>query len=200
MRDATRWLLAVLGAPALLLLCALGVFVLAERRATTHYTVSSGIVQGNAPVDVTRPRVDPANDPRPTPDSNLLATALAVMPAGLSDGEVRRALRNGLWHEDGDAVAVGLPRANESLTFVFRRQADGSYRGVDASWVANPALVFIGWRRDEFDRFVTEPINWVEGRYERLSLTIRTRAWRGERRYTATESFFVHADGLVTAH
>lgn len=84
------------------------------------------------------------------------------------------------------------------MTFVFRRQPDGTYSAEDASWVARTAFGFWGFPREEIERFETEPIAWRLNQEQHLLVQIRTRGWRDGQRYTASGYYLVAPDGSVS--
>ena len=134
----------------------------------------------------------------PPVEEALVTSARSVMPGDLGDSEVRAMLESGVWREEPRAVALSIPRGAEYMTFVFRRQADGSYSAADASWVANTAFGFWGFPRDEIERFETEPLSWHLNDDGHLHVLIQTKGWREGQRYTARGYFLVAPDGTVS--
>lgn len=135
---------------------------------------------------------------QPADDEALLTAARAILPSDLSEGEIRSALATGLWHDDPSAVAISVPRQNEYLTFVFRRQPDGAFSAEDVSWAANTVFGVWGFRREEIERFETTPIGWRPGSGGNLLLVIQTRGWRAGQRYTGSDIYLVFPDGTMT--
>jgi hypothetical protein len=128
----------------------------------------------------------------------LLAAALTVMPAGTVRAEVEAALAGGLWRQDLAAVAVTLPREDETLAYVFVRQADGSFAATDATRVISfAAFGYFGWPAEEYERFEIQPLGWEMREGGASMLRTQTQAWRQGQRYTTGDIFFVGPDASV---
>lgn len=201
MSAGVRWLLAVLIAPGLLAVCTVAVLSLVQgpTPGARDRPLRSAVA-----IDARRFAIDTTANTRSAAafstriDEALRETAIGLMPDELTAREIRRQLINGYWNADGTAVAVSLPRRDATLTYVFRRRPDGSYAGADVSWIADDAFAFIGWPRGEYERFETEPVGWRQVGRDYLRLSIRTRAWHGGQRYTATSTLSVAGDGTVS--
>jgi hypothetical protein len=135
---------------------------------------------------------------QPVIDEALLTAARSVIPSDLNENEIRAVLETGLWHDDSSAVAISIPRQNEYMTFVFRRQPDGALSAADVSWVANTVFGAWGFPRDDIERFETKPVRWQSGNRGNLLLWIQTRGWRKGQRYTGTDVYLVFPDGTLT--
>jgi len=134
---------------------------------------------------------------QPAVDEALLTAATTVMPSELSEGEIRELLQAGVWH-DSSAVAISIARQNEYMTFIFRRQPDGSFSAQDVSWIANTVFGVWGFPRMEIERFETKPLRWQAGSGGNLLLYAQTRGWREGQRYTGTDVYLVFPDGTLT--
>jgi len=129
----------------------------------------------------------------------LVVAAQAIMPSGTALTEIGSALRGGVWRQDQAAVAVTLPRENETLVYVFVRQPDGSYAATDATRVISlAAFGFFGWPAEEFERFEIQPLDWAMREGGLSLLFTQVRAWREGQRYTSSDVFFVGADGSIS--
>jgi hypothetical protein len=135
---------------------------------------------------------------QPAIDKSLLSAAVTVMPSECAEGEIRGLLEAGVWHDDLSAVAISIPRKNEYMTFVFRRQPDGSFSGQDVSWIANTVFGVWGFPRSEIERFETKPLKWQASLNGNLLLYVQTRGWREGQRYTGTDVYLVFPDGTLT--
>jgi hypothetical protein len=131
-------------------------------------------------------------------DEPLRNAAATVFPSDLTAPAVDSALESGLWHQNPPAVAVSIPRGNESATFIFVRQTDGTYSAADISWAARTAFGFWGFPREEIERFEMQPLTWQTNHNGTLMVRIRTRGWREGQRYTAQGLYLVSADGTVS--
>jgi len=49
--------------------------------------------------------------------------------------------------------------------------------------------------RAAYERFETTPIEWLHRDDGRYMVVMRTRAWKGGRRYTVSENLLIAADG-----
>lgn len=129
-------------------------------------------------------------------DEALLTAARSSMPQEMTDAELSATLGGGRWRQDGEAVAVTLPRANGTLAFVFVRQPDGSFAATDATQViARSAFGFFGWPAEEYERYEIEILDWPSPSLLRAEV----RAWRQGQRYTTGGQFLVFRDGSVSA-
>jgi hypothetical protein len=130
--------------------------------------------------------------------TRLRVAALAVMPQGTGQAEVDAALAAGVWRQDRAAVAVTLPRENETLAYVFVRQADGSFAATDATRVISfAAFGYFGWPAEEYERFEIQPLGWEMREGGASMLRTQTQAWRQGQRYTTGDIFFVGPDASV---
>jgi hypothetical protein len=131
--------------------------------------------------------------------NQLLEAVRTIMPPGTDWAAVEAAIRGGVWRQDQAAVAVTLPRENETLVYVLVRQADGSYAATDATMViSRAAFGFFGWPAPEYERFEIQPLSWAMRDDGASLLLTQTRAWRDGQRYTAPDIFFVGPDSSVT--
>lgn len=135
----------------------------------------------------------------PEAGTGLVDAAMTVMPQGTGSAEVEAALAAGLWRQDQAAVAVTLPRENETLVYLLVRQADGSYAATEAtSVISRAAFGFFGWPAEEYERFEIQPLGWVPRQDGSSMLRTQTRAWRQGQRYTADDVFFVGPDSSIS--
>lgn len=129
----------------------------------------------------------------------LLAAARLLLPSEMTDADVSAVLRDGLWRQDLNAVAVSHPEGTEYRTYVFVRQGDGSYAATNASsTVANAASAYFGRPVTEFERYETEPVDWRIADNGQSLLYVEVRAWRQGQRYAVTGYYLVGPDGSVT--
>jgi len=123
---------------------------------------------------------------QPRIDDALIVAARKALPQDLSTHDIVRVLRGGLWTTNGTALAIALARPKASVLFVFLRQAAGQYLAVDVSGMEGCNFGFLGTRREDYDRFETTPVEWLRRDDGLFQVRMRTRAWKGGQRYTAS--------------
>jgi hypothetical protein len=134
---------------------------------------------------------------QPDADKALFSAVRAVVPSECSDSNLRIALENGLRHPDGTAVAVVIPRAKESWVLIALKRPDGRFLVADASRVENGSFGKLGRPRTDYERYKTQPIQWLQRNDGLYQVVIRTRAWRMGQRYTVAEPLIIKPDGTV---
>jgi len=127
----------------------------------------------------------------------LHRAARSAAPADVTDTQLATALANGLKHPDGAAVAMAVPRSEASLTLALIRRPDGRYLVADVSQVESANFGVWGRRRHEYDRYETEPVQWLPRDDGLLQVSMRTRAWRNGQRSTVAEPLIIKPDGTV---
>ena len=131
-------------------------------------------------------------------EDTVLAAAHRMRLSGVSDTQLAGAVRSGLWNSNRTAVALSLPRPKASLILVFLRQSDGSFLGTDASGVEGGNFGKLGTHgREGYERFETTPVRWLPRDDGLFQVIMRTRAWKGGRRYTVSEPLVIRPDGTV---
>ena len=130
-------------------------------------------------------------------DPSLLAAAQKAMPREMATNHWIRALESGLWNSNRTAVAISIPQPRASVVFVFLRQKDGTYLAADASGVESGNFGKLGRPRTDYARFETTPVEWLHRDDGLFQVRMRTRAWRGGKRYTVSEPLVVKPDGTV---
>jgi len=140
----------------------------------------------------------PAGSAEPPLDPAVGVALRKVMSADVAEQEWLGCLQAGLWNPELTAMAMSVPRAAGSLLFVFIRQEDGSYIGVDVGKVEVMNLGKLGTVvRKDYDRCETVPTEWLPREDGRSQVVLRTRAWRAGKRYTVSERLVIEADGVV---
>ena len=119
----------------------------------------------------------------------------ALRAAGLSADEMARATDAALPKRGGSAFAIAVHRKQRSLVLVLLRQASGEYRAVDVSAVEDGNFGKLGFPRSRYDRFETQPVEWLARADGWFQVVIRTRAWQSGQRYTASEPLIIRPDG-----
>jgi hypothetical protein len=143
-------------------------------------------------------RPSPAAFLRANVGEALIDAALRVMPEGTTSDEAGVALVGALWREDGMAVAVSLRQANAPGTFVFVRQADGSYAGTDASRiVADGVFGLLGRPADDYEYYATRPLSWEMTEDGQSLLQVELLAVRDGLLYTSGGQYLVSPDGSI---
>jgi hypothetical protein len=122
----------------------------------------------------------------PRIDDGLVVAARKALPQNISTNEIIRALRTGLWNSNKTAVAIIIARPKASVLFVFLRQPDGKYLAVDVSGMEGCNFGYLGTSREGYDRFETTPVEWLHREDGLFQVRMRTRAWKGRQRYTAS--------------
>ena len=136
----------------------------------------------------------------PQVDAALLAAAQKAMPTEVTTNRLVSVLQAGLWNSNRTAVAVSIaqPHPKSSLVFVFLRQKDGTYLAVDARGVEGGNLGKLGIAgRAGYARFETTPTEWLHREDGRFQVEMRTRAWKGGKRYTTSEPLLISTNGIV---
>ena len=133
----------------------------------------------------------------PRVDSVLLTAARKALPADLSTNVIAKALEAGLWNSNRTTVAISINRVPKaSVIFVFLKQSSGQYLAGDVSGVEGGNFGVLGISgRAGYERFETTPTEWLPRDDGRFQVVMRTRAWKGGRRYTVSEKLLVAADG-----
>jgi hypothetical protein len=130
-------------------------------------------------------------------DAALLDAARKAMPQEIATNELAKAMEGALWNSDGTAAAVSVWQPKGSAVFVFLRQADGTFLACDAGMAEAGNFGKLGYPRSHYERFETTPVKWVHRPEGFFQIQIRTRAWRGGKRYTVYEPQIVMPDGEV---
>lgn len=123
---------------------------------------------------------------QPHVDDGLVIAARKALPQDISTNEIARALSTGLWNTNRTAVAIAIPKPKASVLFVFLRQPGGKYLAVDVSGMESCNFGYLGTRREGYDRFETTPVEWLRREDGLFQVRMRTRAWKGRQRYTAS--------------
>jgi hypothetical protein len=123
---------------------------------------------------------------QPRIDDGLVVAARKALPQVISTNEIVRALGAGLWNSNKTAVAIAIARPMASLLFVFLRQSDGKYLAVDVSGMEGCNFGYLGTGREGYDRFETTPVEWLRREDSLFQVRMRTKAWKGNQRYTAS--------------
>ncbi len=123
---------------------------------------------------------------QPRVDDGLLAAARKALPQDISTNEMVRALGAGVWNSNKTAVAIAIARPKATLLFVFLRQTSGQYLAVDVSGMESCNFGYLGTARTGYDRFETVPVQWLPRDDGLFQVRMRTRAWKGGQRYTAS--------------
>ncbi len=119
-------------------------------------------------------------------DDGLMIAARKTLPQDISNNEIVRVLSTGLWNTNRTALAIAIPKPKASVLFVFLRQPGGKYLAVDVSGMEGCNFGYLGTRREDYDRFETTPIEWLRREDGLFQVRMRTRAWKGRQRYTAS--------------
>jgi hypothetical protein len=130
-------------------------------------------------------------------DDTLLAAARMALPQYITTNEMVRVLQGGLWNSHRTAVAASFPRPKASVIFVFLQQTNGTYLAVDAGGVEGGNFGKLGRGREDYDRFETTPVQWLNREDGRFQVVMRTRAWRARQRYTVSEPLLINPSGTV---
>lgn len=128
----------------------------------------------------------------------LFRTAHVALPQEIATNEIVRGLQTGLWNPNRTAVAVSFPQPRASVVFVFLRQTNGTYLAVDASGVEGGNFGKLGISgRSGYERFETQPVEWLRREDEWFQVVMRTRAWKAGQRFTVSEALVIKPDGTV---
>lgn len=119
----------------------------------------------------------------------------ALRSAGVTNQEIPKAVSSSLWNPEKSAAAVSIHRPSGSLVLLLLRQPDGHFRAIDLSAVEDGNFGKLGSRRITYDKFETEPVEWMARDDGMFQVSIRTRAWRSGQRYTVYEPQIVRPDG-----
>jgi hypothetical protein len=130
-------------------------------------------------------------------DAALLASAQKGMPGEIATNQLVRVLEAGFWNSNRTAVAVSITQPKASVVFVFLRQTNGTYLAVDASGVEGGNFGKLGRPRTDYERFETTPVEWLHRNDGLFGVRMRTRAWRGGQRYSASDPLLIRPDGTV---
>jgi hypothetical protein len=131
-------------------------------------------------------------------DGALVSAARQALLQFLPTNELARVLQAGIWNSNRTGVAVSVPKAKGSLVFVFVRQTNGVYVAADATGVEGCNLAKLGVAGPEaYDRIETTPIRWEPREGGGYHVEMRTRAWKGRKRYTVSEPLFIRLNGTI---
>jgi hypothetical protein len=130
-------------------------------------------------------------------DDALILAARDVVPLEMAHHEMMALLKWGVWDGDRTAFAVAFRRGKGTAVVVFSRRGDGTYRAVDVSDVEPGNLGKLGSHGQVYERVETEPMDVSRRADGSLVILVRTRAWRGGRRYAVTEPVLIEPDGEV---
>ena len=134
----------------------------------------------------------------PRVDEALFTAARKSLPRTLSSNAVFRALGSGVWDTNRTAVAVAVPQPKATVIFVFLRQTNSAWLAVDVSAVEGGNFGKLGLGgREPYERFETVPIEWRYFDDGYFSVVMRTRAWKGGKRYTVSETLVITPMGTV---
>jgi hypothetical protein len=134
---------------------------------------------------------------QPEADRELFSAARPVVPTEYSDSNLRIALKNGLRHPEGTAVAVVIPFAKASLLLIALKRSDGRFLVADVSSVESGNFGKLGRPRTDYERYETQPVKWLQRDDGLFQVVMRTRAWRMGQRYTVAEPLVIKHDGTV---
>ncbi len=130
-------------------------------------------------------------------DAALLAAAQKAVTGRITTNQLAKALEAGLWNSNRTALAISIPQPKMSAIWVFLRQTNDTCLAVDASGVEGCNFGVLGRPRTDYERFETKPIKWLYREDGRFQVVMRTRAWRGGRRYTVSEPLLISREGVV---
>lgn len=130
-------------------------------------------------------------------EAALLATAQKAVSGKVTTNQLATALESGLWNSNRTALAISIPQPKMSAIWVFIRQTNATYLTVDASGVEGCNFGVLGRPRAYYERFETVPVKWLYREDGRFQVVMRTRAWRGGRRYTVSEPLLISREGVV---
>lgn len=127
----------------------------------------------------------------------LSAAARGILPTETQAHQFAKAIESGLWNPARTALAVTIRQSDATLVFVFLKQDDGSFLARDVSRVESGNFGKLGHPRSAYERFATEPVEWLERNDEWLQVRIRTRVWKNGQRDTVSEPLLIKPDGTV---
>lgn len=131
-------------------------------------------------------------------DEALFKAAPDSLKSKVSKTEIHKAIKEGLWNKDKSAVAIYFLRPESSIIYIFIFNNDGKILPVDISTVENGNVGKVGYaRKNEYDKFETKPVNWIERNDDLLQINMRTRVWKNGQRYTTYEKLLLNKEGRV---
>jgi hypothetical protein len=118
-------------------------------------------------------------------DDGLVTAAQKALPHDISTNEIVRALSTGLWNTNKTALAIAIPKPKATILLVLLRQPGGKYLAVDVAGMEGANIGYLGPDR-HYDRVETTPVEWLRREDGLFQVRMRTRAWKGRQRYTAS--------------
>jgi hypothetical protein len=132
----------------------------------------------------------------PALDEDLQTAARKAFSRAFSDREVQDALTKGLWTPDRRAVAVAVCGVDQAELFVFLRVKSGLYVSVNVSPLERTNLGRLGTlKREDYQRVVTTPVEWIPRTDKMLEIQMRTQVWRLGKRKTTSGSVVIEPGG-----
>jgi len=120
----------------------------------------------------------------------------ASLSKGVSPGQVRVALKKGLWNPDKTAVAFTVPGKQGMFCAIVQKTPSGEWLLVDVSRVEAGNFGKLGTKRVKYERYETTPVKWLKRDDDNYyQCEFRTRAWQGGQRYTVSEPMLITKQG-----
>ena len=130
---------------------------------------------------------------------SLLAIVSTACAAEESDIDlVTEARASGLWTDDGAAAAVSIPMDDRTGVYVLLMRPNGEYTIADISRIQDGLFTKLGLAEPaDYERYETQPVEWITLEGGNLLLKVRLRAWRDGQRYTVSGPVIIRPDGSV---
>jgi hypothetical protein len=134
---------------------------------------------------------------QPVPDTALLSAARKALPQSLSTNAIRKAVHTGLWNSDRTAVAICVTNSMSPIVWVFLKQTNSQYLGVDVS-IQGLGTGFLGIApRSAYERLELTAVSWLPRDDGMFMVLLRTRVWKNGQRYTVSKPLLIQEDGTV---
>jgi hypothetical protein len=110
---------------------------------------------------------------------------------------VGAAKETGLWTDDRKAAAV-VADTKAGNVFVVLETAQEQYLVANVSPIVSGLFAKLGTTdRSDYERYVVEPVRWLNQTDSQVVAEFRLRAWRDGQRYSVTGPVAVNSDGTV---
>jgi hypothetical protein len=123
--------------------------------------------------------------------------AILTLSVGAFSAQAAVPPSDAVWNGDRSAAAAAFPSTTGTRVVAYLRRDGGVFAEVDLSSVERGNFGELGRKPDEYDRYETKPIALVSREDDLLQVSVKTRAWRGGKRYTVVEHVLLRADGVV---
>ncbi len=111
---------------------------------------------------------------------------------------IESAQTEGLWTDSNTAAALSIRNDLGTHVYVVLARPDRESLAVDITPIEYGLLGKLGTSdRSQYERFETEPVEWLDVTEDYFLLNVRLRAWRDGQRYTVFGPVRINADGTV---